>query len=163
LQGIGSAVSLSELASGLATETLHHWRLRIAADSPFFPRTPWLTHAGNGLAEADLRTASAGVGVADGDWPLGTQPQLEPVWPNPLRARGTIAYTLPAMGRAQLAIYDVAGRRVALLTDGAQESGRHLTHWDARDEKGHSVPAGVYFVRLQTGSAVTTQKLVIVR
>lgn len=63
----------------------------------------------------------------------------------------------------RLAIYDVAGRQVALLADVAQASGRHLTQWDGRDAKGKAVPAGVYLVRLESAGAVSTQKLVIVR
>ncbi len=43
--GIGSVVSLSDLASGFVHHTLYHWRLRIVSDSPFFPRSPWLTHS----------------------------------------------------------------------------------------------------------------------
>lgn len=161
--GVGSAVPLAQLAGGLTAETLYHWRLRIVSDSPFFPCTPWLTHPGNGSAEAALRTARAGVGVADGDWPLGSRPTLDPVWPNPLRTRSAIAYTLPAAGKVRLAIYDVVGRQVALLADAAQERGRQLTHWDGRDTRGNAVPTGVYFVRLESGGAVASQKLVIVR
>ncbi|HOX27093.1 MAG TPA: FG-GAP-like repeat-containing protein [Candidatus Krumholzibacteria bacterium] len=163
LQGIGSAVPLATLAGGLAAETLYHWRLRIAADSPFFPHTPWLTHPGNGAAEADLRTAHAAVGVADGGRPLGPLPHLDPAWPNPLRARTEIAYTLPAAGTVRLAVYDIAGRQVALLADAPQGSGRHSARWDGRDGSGRAVPAGVYLVRLESAGAVTSRKLVIVR
>jgi hypothetical protein len=162
-QGIGSAVPLSELASGLTAETLYHWRLRIAADSPFFPRSPWLTLAGNALTEADLRTASPPTGIANEDAPAARDPQLDPVRPNPLRAHGEIAYTLPEAGRVRLAAYDVTGRQVAVLSDGAQEGGRHALRWDGRDAGGHALPAGVYLFRLETAGRVTSQKVVIAR
>jgi hypothetical protein len=58
--GDGSAVPLTELANGLTAATLYHWRLRIDADSSFFPHSPWFTLAvlADGAQEArrhDLR------------------------------------------------------------------------------------------------------------
>jgi hypothetical protein len=162
-QGIGSAVPLSELASGLAPGTLYHWRLRIAADSPFFPRSPWLTPAGNALTEADLRTAEAVIAVEQIPAPAARLLLLEPIRPNPLQSQGEIAYTLPGAGRVRLAAYDVAGRQVAVLTDGVQESGRHFLRWDGRDAGGHALSAGVYVLRLETAGRVTSRKVVITR
>jgi hypothetical protein len=161
-QGIGSAVPLSELASGLTEETLYHWRLRTVSDSPFFPRSPWFTHAGNGLTEADLRTPSASVGVADAEVPA-QHLLLDPVQPNPLRVQGEIAYTLPEAGKVRLAVYDVAGRQVAVLSDGVQEGGQHAMRWDGRDALGNPLPAGVYLLRLETGGRASSRKLVIAR
>jgi hypothetical protein len=161
--GIGSAVPLTELASGLAPETLYHWRLRIAADSPFFPGSPWLTLAGNNRTEGDLRTAETVTAVEGISAPAARLLLLEPVRPNPLRAQGEIAYTLTGAGRVRLAAYDVAGRQVAVLTDGVQEGGRHFLRWDGRDAGGHLLPAGVYLLRLETVGRETSQKVVIAR
>jgi flagellar hook assembly protein FlgD len=83
--------------------------------------------------------------------------------PNPLRSHGEIAFTLPEAGTARLAIYDVAGRQVAVLTDGVRAAGRHTVPWDGRDTRGNVVPDGVYFVRLETADWVTSRKVVIAR
>jgi hypothetical protein len=162
-EGIGSAVPLTELASGLTAETLYHWRLRIAADSPFFPRSPWLGMPGNAMTEADLRTADAVTAVEEISAPAARLLLLEPVRPNPLQAQGEIAYTLPGVGRVRLAAYDVAGRQVAVLTEGVQEGGRHALRWDGRDAGGHALSAGVYLLRLETAGRVASQKVVIAR
>jgi hypothetical protein len=58
--GDGSAVPLTELANGLTAKTLYHGPIRIDADSPFFPYSPWFTLAvlADGAQEArrhDLR------------------------------------------------------------------------------------------------------------
>jgi hypothetical protein len=53
----GSAVPLSQNVAGLTEGTHYHWRLRVVSDSPFFPRTPWVSPPHNGAAESDLRTA----------------------------------------------------------------------------------------------------------
>jgi hypothetical protein len=163
VQGIGSAVPLSELASGLVPETLYHWRLRTATDSPFFPRSPWLTLAGNALTEADLRTARMVTAAEEVSAPPPAHLLLEPVRPNPLRTYGEIAYRLPGAGRVRLAAYDVTGRRVAVLSDGAQAGGWHTVRWDGRDAGGHALSAGVYLLRLEIAGLVTSRKLVIAR
>jgi hypothetical protein len=160
--GVGSAVELSELASGLTAETLYHWRLRLVSDSAFFPSSPWLTLAGNALTEADLRTAEATTGIDVAAGVAGASLLLSPS-PNPFARSTDIHYTLPQAGRVRLAAYDVAGRQVAVLSDGAQEGGRHALRWDGRDADGHALPAGVYLLRLETAGRVTSQKLVIAR
>jgi hypothetical protein len=60
----GSYFDFSELIGGLAPETPYRWRVRFASpSSPVFPHSPWLTLAGNGRTETDLRTS----GCADAD------------------------------------------------------------------------------------------------
>ncbi|MFN8179615.1 MAG: FG-GAP-like repeat-containing protein [bacterium] len=52
----GSAVSLTQLVSGLTPGDMYHWRARVITDSPFFPRSRWVWGwPGNGGSEADLR------------------------------------------------------------------------------------------------------------
>ncbi len=158
----GSAVPLTELASGLTAETLYHWRLRVDADSPFFPRSPWFTLAGNALTEADLRTAAAIPSDASG-FPSASNALLGPGTPNPFTDGIDIMYTLSARGHVRLAAHDVAGRQVAVLAEGAREAGRHDLRWDGHDSAGDALPAGVYLLRLETAGRVTSRKLVIAR
>jgi hypothetical protein len=162
VEGIGSAVPLTELASGLTAETVYHWRLRIAADSPFFPRSPWLTLAANGSSEADLRTAAPILDVADGA-PSAGAVWLEPGEPNPFSRTTRFAYTLSERGPARLAVFDVSGREVAVLNDGVQNSGRHIATWDGRSENGRDLRGGVYFVRFEFGGRVEARKIVLAR
>jgi hypothetical protein len=162
-QGLGSAVPLSGLANGLTPETLYHWRLRFDSKSPHFPRSPWLTLAGNNVTEADLRTAAAQSGVAGQEAPGAQLLLLEPVRPNPLAAHGEIAYTLPGAGDVRLTVVDVAGRVRTVIDGGTQTAGRHQMRWDARDSEGRKLPAGVYLLRLETAGREMTRKLVIAR
>ena len=53
----GSAVDFSETASGLLEGTFYHWRARIVSDDPLFPRSPWMSLAGNTITETKFRTA----------------------------------------------------------------------------------------------------------
>jgi hypothetical protein len=159
--GGGSAVPLSQLAVGLAPETLYHWRLRTVSDSPFFPRSPWFSLAYNAPSEADVRTA-ASVAVfelqppAPGLW-------LAPPAPNPFNPRTAIAYLLPTQVRTRLAIYDIEGRLVRTLVDEVQGAGRHRVEWDGRDTRGRLASTGIYLSCLEAGGEVRFGKLVLVK
>jgi catechol 2,3-dioxygenase-like lactoylglutathione lyase family enzyme len=92
-----------------------------------------VTHAITRLPAANT------LGVEDG--PVVTAVAFA-VSPNPGRGRTTFSFALPASGRARLAVYDAAGREVALLVDGEVPAGRHEAHWNA------AAAPGVYFARL---------------
>jgi hypothetical protein len=63
--GSGSAVTFDEAVTGLGEGTFYHWRSRIVGTDPFFPRSPWMSLAGNSVTETKLRTA--GCVDRDGD------------------------------------------------------------------------------------------------
>lgn len=91
---------------------------------------------------------------------------LEAARPNPARSGSgtTLGFALPrAMSRVELALFDVSGRRVAVLARGAFEAGAHPARWDGNDEAGRRVPTGVYFARLVTEDGVATGKVVVAR
>jgi hypothetical protein len=158
----GSAVNLGRDPGDLEGGSLYHWRLRVAADSPFFPRSPWLTLPYNAASEADFRTAVAvDVGEAEGPSPvLG----LGPSAPNPFSAGTRFSYTLPHAARRRIAVYDVQGRQVALLADSRERAGRHVLQWDGRDDAGQELPAGAYFLQLELDGGVrAVRKIILVR
>jgi hypothetical protein len=81
--------------------------------------------------------------------------------PNPFGAGGTaIAFELAKQGRARMTIYDVAGRRVRTIFDGALGPGRHIQWWDGRDDRGAMTAPGVYFYRLQAPGFAGSRQLV---
>jgi hypothetical protein len=84
--------------------------------------------------------------------------------PNPFRTDGTtVRFDLPRPTDAQVSVYDLAGRRVATLTEGALPAGRHSVRWDGRDVTGRRVGAGVYFVRLESAGFSRTRKVTLLR
>ena len=54
-------------------------------------------------------------------------------------------------------------QRIRSLHGGMQAPGRHLLHWDTRDQAGSPVPAGIYFARLKLGERTLKQKIVVQR
>jgi len=104
-----------------------------------------------------------GVGVPEPEM-LPAAFRLYPCQPNPFNPATTIRFDLPAAGRVQLRIHDVAGRLVrTLITNEVLPSGNHVTGWDGRDRSGNGVASGLYFCRLTTGSFHATERLVLVR
>ena len=83
---------------------------------------------------------------------------LEPCYPNPARPTTWIRYELPRRGRATLRLFDVTGRLVETVVDGALAAGPHAAFLDAG-----KLPAGVYLYRLDTPGLTATRKLVVVR
>ncbi len=88
---------------------------------------------------------------------------LEQNYPNPFQeAAGnpgtTIIFSIPEQERVRLAVYDVTGRKVALLVDEDAAPGRYSVPFDAK-----GLAAGVYLYRLRTGSVQKTGKMTFVR
>jgi aminopeptidase N len=76
-------------------------------------------------------------------------------WPNPFVGALHVSGTLDGAGSGRLDIYDVRGRRVRTLR---VEGGDLL--WNGEDDRGRSVPPGVYFLRAPaTGKAVRVVRL----
>lgn len=84
--------------------------------------------------------------------------EVQPVFPNPIRERGTLRVALPQTAEVEATVYDVVGRRVGVLLAGEQEGGRHELPLDTS-----VLPAGVYFIRVTAGRDVATQRMVVVR
>lgn len=71
--------------------------------------------------------------------------------PNPFVRAVDLSFRLAAPERVRLAIFDLSGREVATLLDGAATAGENHARWDGLDARGGRVRAGVYFARLDRG------------
>lgn len=83
--------------------------------------------------------------------------------PNPARTGTTIQFVLPSRARVRVDVFDVAGRKVAVLADDTFDGGSHDVPWDLRDADGHTVASGVYFCRLETGDESVARKLIVLK
>jgi hypothetical protein len=80
--------------------------------------------------------------------------------PNPFQSRTEIAFELAAAQPATLEIFDVTGARVRTLASGRFEAGRHQVAWDGRRDGGGLAPAGVYWLRFESGTQQAQRRLV---
>jgi hypothetical protein len=100
-------------------------------------------------------------GVADA--PFGLHPQLMANRPNPFGGETTLSFVMPASGRAELSVYDLAGRRVRTLMTGEVGPGNNQVTWDGTDASGRPLSAGVYFYRLETLGESLTGRMTLLR
>ena len=86
------------------------------------------------------------------------------VSPNPFRSGAAVDFVLPPSGGSiSLTVYDAAGRRVRTLATGPQAGGAHRVTWNGRSDRDRPLPAGVYFVRLETPVQTALRKAVMLR
>ncbi len=78
--------------------------------------------------------------------------------PNPFRVATDVVFALPEPADVRLEVFNVAGRRIALLADRGFGAGEHSVRWDATGQ-----PAGVYFVRLAYGETVDSRAAIVLR
>lgn len=99
-----------------------------------------------------------------GELPAGERLAAAPqAWPNPFRASATIRFGLSHAAEGELAIHDVAGRRVRTLVRGVLPAGEQQVVWDGRDEAGQRVAPGVYFYHLRAGDVSEARRVVYLR
>ncbi|HEV2106430.1 MAG TPA: FlgD immunoglobulin-like domain containing protein [Candidatus Eisenbacteria bacterium] len=103
------------------------------------------------------RPASGVTGVPAGAAALA----LEPARPNPLRRGTRFGFSLPAPAPVSLVIYDLNGRRVAVIAAGEMGAGHHDLGWNAQDGAGRPVRAGLYFARFSTPGLTRIERLVV--
>jgi len=83
--------------------------------------------------------------------------------PNPFRATTSFRFVLPAAGPARLALYDLRGREVRVLADGAFPAGPQALSFDGRDRNGRQLAAGVYFARLEAAGDKARATVILTR
>jgi len=110
--------------------------------------------SGVGLGGGADSSSSTALGRSgSGAEPGGTHPAaLERPTPNPFSTGMHMAYAVVEDGQGvEIAVYDLAGRKMKTLVSGVQPAGRHEAAWDGRDESGGHVRRGMYFIHIRVG------------
>ena len=72
--------------------------------------------------------------------------------PNPFTHSLSLSVDVPeAVRSVNLALFDLAGRKVRVLVDGHLPAGRHVFRWDGTAQSGGRAAPGIYVVRLAGG------------
>ena len=83
---------------------------------------------------------------------LPRQFRLNQNYPNPFNPITVIEYELPEKTHITLAIYDILGREVRTLVNGAEEAGYKSVVWDGKNSSGKIASAGIYIYVLRAWS-----------
>ncbi|WP_412068978.1 penicillin acylase family protein [Rubrivirga sp. IMCC43871] len=113
--------------------------------------------AGTGEIEMKPFTFIGAQPVAAADSPI-PMPAFGLPFPNPTARAATVVVRLDAPAEVEVAVFDALGRRVALAASGPHPAGEHAVTIDAS-----AFAPGVYVVRLATGGAVQSRRLVVAR
>lgn len=111
------------------------------------------------------------LGIGDGNERTPLLPRsysLMQNYPNPFNPQTVITFDIPPdpgyeAVKTRLIIFDMRGRMVKVLVDGAIDPGRHSIIWDGRMRNGERASSGIYFYRLEAGSFKSTRKMLLLK
>ena len=75
----------------------------------------------------------------------------------------TIRYDLPEDALVNIIIYDMMGRVVSNLVYSQQTAGYKSIQWNATNDAGSPVSAGIYLYMIQAGDFRQTKKMVLLK
>ncbi|MBT5355608.1 MAG: T9SS type A sorting domain-containing protein, partial [Candidatus Marinimicrobia bacterium] len=84
-------------------------------------------------------------------------------YPNPFNPTTTLRYDLPDDTQVRIMIYDIMGRKVKSLVNSQQNAGFKSVVWDATNESGQPVSAGMYLYRISAGNFHSVKKMVLLK
>lgn len=102
-------------------------------------------------------------GADDDNLPVPAEFMLAQNFPNPFNPTTVINYVLPGRADVEISVYDILGRKIAVLLSETQSAGPHAVSWDGTDRFGKTVASGVYFYRLQAGDNLETRKMMLLK
>jgi hypothetical protein len=102
-------------------------------------------------------------GVDDNDNPIPEKFNLYYNYPNPFNPETHIKFHLPSEARVSLSIYNVLGEEIKQLLNETRLSGEYEITWNGTDNKGDSVPSGIYFITMTANKYSKTIKSLLIK
>ncbi len=96
----------------------------------------------------------------------GTVPEtitLEANYPNPFNPTTIIRYGVNEPTQVKLSVYNMLGQEVRTLVNAFQPEGFNSVVWDATNNSGQAVSAGVYLYKLEAGDIVKTMRMTLTK
>ena len=84
-------------------------------------------------------------------------------YPNPFNPVTTLRYDLPVETIVTITFYDVMGRVVRTMVSTEQTAGYKSIRWNATNDAGEPVSAGMYIFTIQAGEFRQTKKMVLLK
>ena len=89
--------------------------------------------------------------------------RLHQNYPNPFNPITTLRYDLPEDELVNITVYDLLGNLVSNLFNTNQSSGYKSVQWNATNNQGEPVSAGVYLYKIQAGDFIDTKKMILLK
>ena len=84
-------------------------------------------------------------------------------YPNPFNPVTTLRYDLPEQTHVNITVYDMLGRKVRTIFNQQQAPGYKSLIWDATNDYGKPVSAGIYLYQIQAGEYMQTKKMILLK
>ena len=84
-------------------------------------------------------------------------------YPNPFNPVTTLRYELPEQATVNITIYNMLGRQVRTIINQTQNAGYKSVIWDATNDYGKPVTAGIYLYQIQAVGFIQTKKMVLLK
>ena len=84
-------------------------------------------------------------------------------YPNPFNPVTTLRYDLPEDALVNIIIYDMMGRQIKTLINEHQTAGYRSLQWNATNNVGSPLSAGIYLYMIQAGDFMQTKKMVLLK
>tara|TARA_B110000438_G_scaffold22599_1_gene20452 strand:- start:1465 stop:2925 length:1461 start_codon:yes stop_codon:yes gene_type:complete len=84
-------------------------------------------------------------------------------YPNPFNPITNLSYDLPEGSMVNITIFDMMGRVVRTLVNEYQPAGYKVFQWDAFNNKGESIPTGIYLYTIKAKGYQKTKKMVFLK
>jgi len=124
-------------------------------------RMSWNLHRGNLERSGSLGMVL--VSVEPQIDPIPKQFYVSPNYPNPFNPLTTIDIYTDEKSQLVVSVFDVSGRLINSLINKVLDTGSYSVQWNGQNNRGKIMPAGVYFIQVESGSNIVTQKIILLK
>jgi hypothetical protein len=110
----------------------------------------------NGVLYGDTSTVIVGINQVSSEVP--EKFSLSQNYPNPFNPATNLKFEIPRAGFTKLTVFDILGKEVQILLDEQLYPGIYEIDFD-----GSSLPSGVYYYKLESGSFTETKKMILLK
>jgi M6 family metalloprotease-like protein len=142
----------------------------IFAAQAMFGEIEWDVSVRDSMVEVTSENGALTLGVNASAAVLSINGELSPEvfslhqnYPNPFNPVTKLRYDLPENGHVNITIYDMLGREVKTLINQTQDAGYRSVIWDATNDYGKPISAGIYLYQIQAGEYMRTKKMVLLK
>ena len=108
-------------------------------------------------------TSDATLAVNDKSDILPKEFALHDNFPNPFNPSTTIRFDLPKATDVSILVFNVLGQKIKTIEKSQMNPGYHSIVWNATNDHGVQVSAGMYFYQLRTNEFVKTKKMILLK
>ena len=159
----GSAFQFDDLASGESTDS---YNIIVATNDNCSAGTSIVINAniasgGTVYWEDSLALTMEALNISQDNIPA--RYSLGEAYPNPFNPATTISYEIPNDEYVSIDIYNLMGGHIKSLVSMNQHPGYKTIEWNATNDYGQPVSAGMYIYTIQAGEFRQTKKMVLLK